>query len=183
MKERIDTGRSFNDPTRDREREVGMGGKIRNVNQGRGTCRNVSGTCRNVSEIAISGQMAQMEWMETGCVCISLSVSLFQHMSIFIMNVMVMRVLPRNQMCDCVAAAFLFFWLKGRMECMGIGRRFHDSAGGLHRTCGNVYVEQGVFAIQREVCTERVGTYAYGGAFPHLSGRVARDVSERIVFI
>jgi len=53
----------------------------------------------------------------------------------------------------------------------------------LHRTCGNVYVEQGVFAIQRGVCTERVGTYAYRGAFPHLNGRVARDVSERIVFI
>jgi hypothetical protein len=66
---------------------------------------------------------------------------------------------------------------------MGIGRRFHDSAGGSHRTCGNVYVEQGVFAIQRGVCTERVGTYAYRGAFPHLGGRVARNVSERVVFI
>ena len=61
--------------------------------------------------------------------------------------------------------------------------RFHDSAGGSHRTCGNVYVEEGVFAIQRGVCTERVGTYAYRGAFPHLAGRVARNVSERIVFI
>ena len=110
-----------------------------------------------------------------------LSVSLFQHMSIFIMNVMVMRGRPRNQTCDCVAAAFLFFWLRGRMECMGIGRPFHDSAGGLHSTCGNVYVEQGVFAIQRGVCTERVGTYAYRGAFPHLAGRVARNVSERVV--
>ena len=59
--------------------------------------------------------------------------------------------------------------------------RFHDSAGGSHRTCGNVYVEEGVFAIQPGVCTERVGTYAYRGAFPHLAGRVARNVSERVV--
>ena len=115
-----------------------------------------------------------------------LSVSLFQHMSIFIMSVMVMKVRPRDQMCDCVAAAFLFFWLRGRTDCMAAGGVFtiqQGDAGGLHRTCGNVYVEQGVFAIQREVCTERVGTYAYGGAFPHLGGGVARNVSERIVFI
>ena len=59
--------------------------------------------------------------------------------------------------------------------------RFHDSAGGSHRTCGNVYVEEGAFAIQRGVCTERVGTHAYRGAFPHLAGRVARNVSERVV--
>ena len=56
-------------------------------------------------------------------------------------------------------------------------------AGGSHRTCGNVYVEHGFFAIPRGVRTERVGTYAYRGAFPHLGGRVAWKVSERVVFI
>ena len=111
-----------------------------------------------------------------------LSVSLFQHMNVFIMNVMVMRVRPRNQMCDCVAAAFVFFWLRWRTDCMDAGGRFHDSAGGPHRTCGNVYVEHGFFAIPRRVRTERVGTYAYRGAFPHLGGRVAQNVSERVVF-
>ena len=123
--------------------------------------------------------------MDGDRVCMHLSVSLFQHMSIFIMNVMVMRVRPRNQMCDCVAAAFLFFWLRGRTDCMGAGGRFHDSAGacrGLHRTCGNVYVEHGVFGIQRGVCTEPVGTYAYKWAFPHSNARIARNVSERVVF-
>ena len=72
-------------------------------------------------------------------------------------------------------------WRKGCM--MGIWGRFHDSAGGSHRTCGNVYLEQCFFAIQRGVCTERVGTYAYRGAFPRLGGRVAQNVSERVFFI
>ena len=39
-------------------------------------CRKVSGRCWNVSEIAILGQMSHMAWMETGCVCISLSLSI-----------------------------------------------------------------------------------------------------------
>ena len=115
-----------------------------------------------------------------------LSVSLFQHMNVFIVNVMVMRARPRNQMCDCEAAAFLFFWLRGRTNCIAQGGVFtiqHGHAGGgSHRTCGNVYVEHGFFAIPRGVRTERVGTYACREAFPHLGGRVARNVSERVVF-
>ena len=46
-----------------------------------------------------------------------------------------------------------------------------------------IYVEQCFFAIQRGVCTERVGTYAYRGASPHLGGRVAQNVSERVFFM
>ena len=114
--------------------------------------------------------------------CMHLPVSLFQHMSIFIMNVMVMRVRPRNQMCDCVAAALLFFWLTGRTDCMAAGGRFHDSAGGcrgvaqnvwericragrsgdstgsLHGTCRNVCLCGGVSTFGRKGCTERVRT-------------------------
>ena len=124
--------------------------------------------------------------MDGDMVCMHLSVSLFQHMSISIMKVMVMRVHPRNQMCDCVAAGFSFFWLRVRTDCMGAWERFRDSAGGCGGIAQNVWeriCRAGRFAIQRGVCTERVGTYAYRGAFPHFAGRVARNVSERIVFM
>ena len=67
---------------------------------------------------------------------------------------------------------------------MGAWERFRDSAGGCGGIAQNVWeriCRAGRFAIQRWVCTERVGTYAYRGAFPHFAGRVARNVSERIV--
>ena len=65
---------------------------------------------------------------------------------------------------------------------MPIGERFHISPDGLHGTCQNVsFCLSFFFRCSRQGCTKRVGTYVYRGAFPHFAGRVARDVSERIV--
>ena len=109
MKERIDRGRSFNDPMRDQEREGERRG--RNPKSEPGT-RHVWERVRHVSERVRDRHLRTngSDGMDGDMVCMHLSVSLFQHMSISIMKVMVMRVHPRNQMCDCVAAGFSFFW-------------------------------------------------------------------------
>ena len=109
MKERIDRGRSFNDPMRDKEREGERRGQ--NPKSEPGT-RHVQERVRHVSERVRDRHLRTNgpDGMDGDMVCMHLSVSLFQHMSISIMKVMVMRVHPRNQMCDCVAAGFSFFW-------------------------------------------------------------------------
>jgi hypothetical protein len=84
-----------------------------------------------------------------------------------------------------------WYWRRSQIDAdapfpsgrVGQGALSRFSGGVAQNVRERICIEQGVFAIQRGVCTERVGTYAYRGAFPHLAGRVARNVSEGIVFI
>jgi hypothetical protein len=64
---------------------------------------------------------------------------------------------------------------------MPIGGRFHIWPEGLHGTCQKVSFLFKFFRFSRQGCTERVGTYVYGATFPHLTGRVARNVWESII--